>query len=126
MLVLLDSDIIAYRISFACKDENISVAKRSLDSYVVDILVRGVDNTFPNCYVDEWKLYLTGSNNFRIAIAKTAVYKGNRTAPKPEHLAALRQHLVKEWGAVIVEGQEADDAIAIHRSWTVGDDVIVA
>lgn len=126
MLVLLDSDIIAYRISFACKDENISVAKRSLDSYVVDILVRGVDNTFPNCYVDEWKLYLTGSNNFRIAIAKTAVYKGNRTAPKPEHLAALRQHLVREWGAVIVEGQEADDAIAIHNTWVNGEDVIIS
>ena len=116
MIALVDSDIIAYRIAFACKDENVTTAKHSLDSYVVDILVRGVDNTFPSCYVDDWKLYLTGKNNFRIGIAKTAVYKGNRVAPKPEHLAALRQHLVKHWGATIVDGQEADDAIAIHAT----------
>jgi len=116
MFALIDSDLIAYRISFACKDESETHAKYSLNNYVNDILVRGVDQAYPSCFVDQWKLYLTGSNNFRVDIAKTAVYKGNRLAPKPQHLPALRQHLVDEWGAVVIEGQEADDAVAIHAT----------
>jgi len=116
MIALIDADIIGYRISFACKDESINTAKHTLNSYIVDILMCGVDNTFDGCYVDQWKLFLTGKDNFRNNIAITAVYKGNRTAPKPEHLPALRQHMVQEWGAVVVEGQEADDAIAIEAT----------
>lgn len=116
MIALLDSDLIAYRISFACKDESETHAKYSLNNYVSDILVRGVDKAYPDCFVDKWHLYLTGSSNYRFDIAKTAVYKGNRLAPKPQHLPALRKHLVDEWGAVIVEGIEADDAVATHAT----------
>jgi hypothetical protein len=116
MIALVDADIIGYRIAFACKNESTTTAKHTLNNYIADILTCGVDNTFDGCYVDQWKLFLTGKNNFRNNIAVTAVYKGNRTAPKPEHLPALRQHMVKEWGAVVVEGQEADDAIAIEAS----------
>jgi DNA polymerase-1 len=110
------ADLIAYRISFACKDESETHAKYSLNNYVNDILVRGVDKAYPSCFVDQWKFYLTGGNNYRFDIAKTAVYKGNRLAPKPQHLPALRQHLVDEWGAVVIEGSEADDAVATHAT----------
>jgi len=116
VIALVDSDIIAYRIAFACKDDDGKTAKRSLNSYLTDILLIGVDNTYSGCYADEWKLYLTGKNNFRLDIATTAVYKGNRTAPKPAHLPTLRKYLVDEWGAVVVDGQEADDAIAIEAT----------
>ena len=116
MFAILDSDLIAYRISFACKDESETHAKYSLNNYVNDILVRGVDQAYLSCFVDDWKFYLTGGNNYRFDIAKTAVYKGNRIAPKPQHLPALRKHLVDEWGAVIVEGIEADDAVATHAT----------
>ena len=110
---LLDSDIIGYRIAFACKDENETAAKHRLDGYLIDILACGVDNTYPDCFVDSWKLFLTGKTNFRKDIAVTAVYKGNRTAPKPDHLPALREHMIKEWGATVSDGQEADDDVAI-------------
>ena len=116
MFAVLDSDLIAYRISFACKDESETHAKYSLNNYVSDILVRGVDKVYDGCFVDDWKLYLTGSSNYRFNIATTAVYKGNRVAPKPQHLPALRKHLVDEWGAIIVEGIEADDAVATHAT----------
>ena len=111
-IALIDSDIVAYRIAFACKDENEKTAKHRLDGYLDDILMCGVDNTFPDCFVDSWKLFLTGKTNFRKDIAVTAVYKGNRTAPKPDHLQALREHMIKEWGAIVSEGQEADDDVA--------------
>ena len=116
MFAIIDSDLIAYRISFACKDESETHAKYSLNNYVNDILVRGVDKAYPDCFVDQWKFYLTGGNNYRFDIAKTAVYKGNRVAPKPQHLPALRKHLVDEWGAVVIEGSEADDAVATHAT----------
>jgi hypothetical protein len=116
LFALVDSDLIAYRISFACKNESETAAKYSLNSYLNDILVRGADKPYADCFTDDWKLYLTGSNNFRMSIAKTAVYKGNRLAPKPPHLAAMRKHLVDEWGAIVVDGQEADDAVAIDAT----------
>ena len=110
---LIDSDIVAYRIAFACDNEKEIIAKRRLDSYLNDIITVGVDNTYPDCFVDSWKLFLTGKTNFRHEVAVTAVYKGNRTAPKPKHLQALREHMMKEWGASVSEGQEADDDVAI-------------
>ena len=60
--------------------------------------------------------YLTGSGNFRNDIARTAPYKGNRTAPKPKHLQFIRDYLVSAWDFKISEGEEADDAIAIAHT----------
>jgi hypothetical protein len=113
MKALLDSDILGYRIAFACENETIDVAKHRLDHYIIDILMCGVDNTFKDCFCDSWQLYLTGKNNFRYGVATTVPYKGNRVAPKPQHLQALRQHMIEEWGASVTDGDEADDAIAI-------------
>ena len=113
MKALLDSDILGYRIAFACENETIDVAKHRLDHYITDILMCGVDNTFKDCFCDSWQLYLTGKNNFRYGVATTVPYKGNRVAPKPQHLQALRQHMIEEWGASVTDGDEADDAIAI-------------
>ena len=119
---LIDSDIIAYRIAFACKNESVTTACRTVDRYVTDILL-AIDHD--DRFYDDWHLYLTGSNNFRLNIAKTAVYKGNRTAPKPPHHKELREHLVKHWGAIVFEGIEADDAIATD-STKMGDTCIMA
>ena len=121
MIALLDSDILAYRIGFACKDEDVSVALSRVDKLIIDILMACDHGDF---LYDEWQLYLTGGNNFRKDIATTAVYKGNRTAPKPQHLPALRQHMIDKWGAVVAEGQEADDAIAIEGT-KLGDSCIM-
>lgn len=125
MKALLDADILCYRIAFACKDQPVGVATRTLDNYICDILVRGVDKIYADCFTDQWHLYLTGKNNFRVPIATTAIYKGNRLdTPKPEHHAALRQHMIEHWNASVAEGQEADDAIAIDAT-TLGDDCVI-
>lgn len=125
MQAIVDADILCYRIAFACKDQPVGVACRTLDNYIADILVRGVDKVYDGCFVDSWSMHLTGKGNFREAIATTAVYKGNRLdTPKPEHHAALRQHLIETWSAQIAQGQEADDAIAIEAT-TLGDDCVI-
>ncbi len=70
--------------------------------------------------------YLTGSNNFRYAIAKTQPYKGNRKdAARPIHLPRLREYLHTAWDFRVVNGQEADDAIGIHATSLRDKSVIV-
>lgn len=126
MMALVDADLICYRIAFACKGDSVKVAKTTISNYVADILTCLVDHTFDECFVRNWDLFLTGKDNFRNSIATTATYKGNRTAPKPAHLSALRSHLIEEWGAILVEGQEADDAIAIAATTNKDTSIIVS
>jgi len=60
------------------------------------------------------ELFLTGKGNFRDAVAVTKPYKGNRIAmEKPIHYKAIRRYLRNRWGAVVVDGREADDEVAI-------------
>ena len=113
MKALLDADTMAFRAAAACKSESVSTALFTVDSIVTDALLY-CDHG--EAFYDKWQLYLTGSNNFRKEIATSHPYKGNRTTPKPEHLPAVRDHLVQKWGAIIAEGQEADDAIAIDAT----------
>jgi hypothetical protein len=62
------------------------------------------------------KVWLTdGPSNFRINLATTAKYKGNRVAEKPVHYEALRQYLIDVWNAEVVYGEEADDAMSIAQ-----------
>ena len=74
--------------------------------------VIGETVVFPSA--DNLECYLTGKGNFRYEVAKTAPYKGNRKdVVKPTNLPAARQHLIDKWGAVVSQGEEADDLIGI-------------
>lgn len=56
--------------------------------------------------------FLTGVGNYRNSIATRASYKGNRAGSVPPvHLKAIRSHLI-ERGAIVSQGEEADDLIA--------------
>jgi hypothetical protein len=61
-----------------------------------------------------WKgqIYLTGKGNFRDTIETDRGYKDNRDPThRPKHYKAIKEYMVKNWGAKIVNGEEADDAI---------------
>ena len=65
-----------------------------------------------NLKADAMEVALTGKQNFRQDIDPT--YKFSRTkSRKPMGLPSLREHLVKEWGATIIEPLEADDVLGI-------------
>ena len=122
--VLVDADIIAYRAAFSAKDEPEQQARQKVDDICSGIMY---DCFYPINYTlgqNAW-FYLTGSGNFRKDLATIKVYKGQRP-PKPEHLPATRDQLVQQWGAEIVEGQEADDAIGIKATDLHGDCTIVS
>lgn len=119
-MILIDADILTYRIGFACEEEPLSKALSQLDNLVASILVRcGKD-------APSYQLYLTGGGNFRFDFASIQPYKGTRVSAKPTHYADLRDHMITEWGAILVEGQEADDAIAIEATKDLDNSLIVS
>ena len=65
---------------------------------------------------DDYQIYLTGKGNYREEIATILPYKGNRDSNhKPHHYDALIRYLTENWGAITVEGIEADDAMATYQ-----------
>jgi len=82
---------------------------------VVESWIEGAGN-------GEYQLVLTGKDNFRNKVATIQPYKGNRTDKrKPHHLAECRDYLVRRWGAIIVDGEEADD----YLGWNQTEDTII-
>ena len=120
MKVLIDGDILTYRAAFSCEDASEWDAVDKIDTLIEEIMdAVSFDRTSSN-----YEVFLTGRGNFRTEIQPT--YKANRTGrPKPEHLPALRNHLVDEYCAKVSVGQEADDDIAI-RATEIGPEAIIA
>lgn len=105
---LIDGDILTYRLGFAAEGSPEGIVRHRVDSFISDLLIYDLD-------VEDFEGYLTApTGNFREAIAVTAPYKGNRPGNKPEHYTFIRDYLVHEWGFIMVEGQEADDAMGIE------------
>jgi len=104
--ILIDGDIIGYRIGFSTEEENEKIVISRVATFVETMLWEDLE-------AETYQGYLTGKENFRYDIAVTAPYKGNRTAPKPKHLQLIRDYLVSAWDFKISVGEEADDAIAI-------------
>jgi 5'-3' exonuclease len=106
---ILDLDIIVYKCGFAVKDhEPTSHALQNVKTTISRILDNFPERTWE-------KMFLSGNTNFREHIATIKEYKANRTKPRPRDYVAIREYMVKEWGAVVTDGQEADDAIGIEQ-----------
>jgi hypothetical protein len=85
----------------------------------VDFAIRNVNTSvqmlkkkFPGIKME---FYLTGKTNFRHQL--TDDYKENRKDKRrPAHLKACREHILKRYKGVIVEGLEADDCMSIRQA----------
>jgi hypothetical protein len=108
MHILIDGDIIGYRIGFSTEEENEKIVVSRVATFIETML-------WEDLQTESYQGYLTGKDNFRNDIAVTAPYKGNRTAPKPKHLQFIRDYLISAWDFKVSEGQEADDEIAIEH-----------
>lgn len=62
------------------------------------------------------RVFLSGKDNFREEVAVTRPYKGNRKQPKPLHYDNIREYLQEIWGAEVIDGMEADDALGINQT----------
>lgn len=120
--VLIDGDIVAYRSAFATQDLLPKDAEEKFEILIDYILEQCLEFPRP----DDYEIYLTGKTNFRHEIAKSHVYKGNRKdAQKPIHLGHVRQYAIQKFGAIVSDGEEADDLIAIEATRN-GHETIVA
>ena len=108
--LLIDADYLIYGVGFASEEDSEKFAKSRLVETLEDMV-------YLHLKADSYEAFLTGKNNYRYEIAKTVPYKGNRKdAKKPKHYDALRECMITRLGAVIVDGQEADDEVAIRMS----------
>ncbi len=113
MKALIDGDILEYELAFGGQDRETKApysfesVRERLDQKIADIMdAAGADSNI---------IYLTGKGNFRLDVATVKEYKGNRkNAVKPFHAANVRAYLVS-LGAIVVDGMEADDALAIEQ-----------
>ena len=73
-----------------------------------------VDDIIVKSEADSFKIYLTGKDNFRYTIYPE--YKAHRPKEKPFWLQAIRDYLVANFNAEVINGQEADDALGINQT----------
>ena len=97
-------------------EERVEADPLSHALFLVDRVLNSIDAALTEAKVefDRMELYLTGKNNFRDTLATIRGYKANRIGrPKPTHYASIRRYLKNRWGAVVVDGYEADDEVAM-------------
>ena len=109
-MILIDGDMLVYRVGFACDEEPEKVAIQTMANYISEII-----SDLSEYYTDH-KLYLTGSSNFRNEVAVSQPYKGSRPARKPVHKDLLREYMLDTWKAELSDNMEADDCIAIKST----------
>ena len=107
MQALIDGDIVAYKAACTSQDDDSEDYVFSKVDDLIDKITFYTDS-------DEYRVFLTGSNNFRKAIYPE--YKAHRPTEKPFWLQAIRDYLVKEYKAEVCDGQEADDALGINQT----------
>jgi len=106
-IALVDGDLVAYI--------NAASAENYTEEDAVDRAGIQMDNILFSVGADQYKVFLSGSTNFRYSI--NPAYKANRKdMVRPSHLQACREYLVTEWGATVTDGYEADDALAMAQT----------
>lgn len=101
--------------------------RRSID-WTFDYVDNLIERICEECGVESpTYIFLTGTGNFRYDVATVKPYKGNRKAEdKPFYLPSVRKYLETKWGAVVVDGMEADDALCITAERYEPEEVTIA
>lgn len=108
-LVVVDADMVCYRAAWATDGKSKQDCVDSINTIMTGIY----DNTIEFPTANNFKLFLTGSRNFRKDLDPN--YKLNRVNNrKPTHLDLARETLVETYVATITDGYEADDAISME------------
>jgi 5'-3' exonuclease len=108
MLLLLDLDLLVYRVGWTTLADPEGIAFWRMDE-----MIRGILEALQT---DKYKGYLTASGkHYRHEIYPE--YKANRKdLKKPTHYHRLRDYLLNVHGAELVIDQEADDALGIAQT----------
>jgi len=109
--LLIDGDLVGFRCAASAENdgEGIAIAR----------LTESMQRIFEELGSTDAVVFLTGPGNFRKEVCPD--YKANRTKPAPVHLAACREFLIENFGAIVCEGHEADDALGYSQ----GEDTVI-
>lgn len=117
MKLLIDGDPIVYRIGFASqkKDKDTGLVTADPESHALHSCKIFINNILKDTEASAYKVYLTGKDNFRFKIRKD--YKENRKGTeKPVHYQVIREYLQSKYQAQVINGMEADDALALAQT----------
>ena len=129
-VALIDGDLIPYIVGHSTAPAIFDRAKRKVinglhkDIRETEEFLDKVDqlNWIINSWVrgagcDAAKIFLTDSkSNFRINVAFSKPYKGQRPSEKPPFFYELREYLLQKHDAILAVGNEADDLISIEMT----------
>lgn len=107
-VALIDMDITAYGAAHLADKVGEGLGK----GYINKVFRKVLRITEADAYIG-FLTHNSREDNFRKDIATIMEYKGHRTE-RPEKLAQMRDYCVTKWGAHIVTGMEADDAIGLQ------------
>lgn len=138
---IFDADVLVYACGFAADsqmrsrflEENPGASDEAVKEYLnaTEYTNHALANTKTvitdvlEVFSKDLHLYLTGSGNFREHIATLQPYKGNRDPDhKPKYYRDIKDYLRDFWGAQVINGREADDAMGCHQweAWFSGRD----
>ena len=109
---LIDFDLFLYEVGFGAEVDG--------EPLPFELVKGRIDEKVATFYevlnLTDHEGYITGKGNFRYDIAKTQPYKGNRKdSQKPFHFENIKQYLIFKHKAVLLEGIEADDMLAVRQ-----------
>jgi 5'-3' exonuclease len=124
MIGLTDLDIVLYRAGFSVEKRGKrdvgngetehfrEVAPLSHAIQNLRTVIESLEAKF-----EKLEYYITGKGNFRHEVATVQKYKGNRSPfNKPVHLEDMKKYMIEKYGAVVVDGKEADDELGIQQT----------
>ena len=140
MQCLIDADVLVYELAFSGEyyDDDGEKQIREFD-FVADLLDQKIREIEEECWANEPSiLFLTNDPtlnrmqnrrlrakgkepvvykpNFRLDVAKTKVYKGQRKQEKPFHRENIRAYMLDNYDVRVANGMEADDLLAVEQT----------
>lgn len=130
MTALIDADLLPYRVGFIVDElhyiEALSLVRDGHFKEVRDtpqfenafeMLCKSLNYWVRKAGCDSAILYSTDSKtNFRLSIAYSDMYKGQRTQGKPPFFQELKDEMERRLGCILSNGIEADDMLSIEAS----------
>ena len=123
MKIIIDADHITYRAAASCSPTK----AKPFQEDIVDAIWRAesmISQIFHDLNSTDAEFYISGEGNWRYDIYPD--YKANRRdIPKPMWLEEVREHLIVQYKAEIVNGKEVDDMCGIRLTQE-GDNAVCA